>query len=55
MKFETRNSKFETSSKLENTMSVAIVKFRTLNFEFASNFEFRVSNFLSPDVTPTHD
>jgi hypothetical protein len=54
MKLEIRIPKSETNPKLENTIDVA-VKFRTSNFGFDSNFEFRVSDFLPPGLTLTHD
>jgi hypothetical protein len=63
MKLVTRNSKFETSSKLEigllfprsrfaNKPNVPTGPFRIplvcdSTFEFVSNFEFRISNFPS--------
>jgi hypothetical protein len=48
MKSETRNSKLETSSKLE--IGPAFLRFSNSVacdsiFEFASNFELRISNF----------
>jgi hypothetical protein len=52
MKFEIRNSKSETSSKLENELIKSFLEFRVLNFGFVSNFDIRVSDFLSPVITP---
>ena len=55
MKFENRNSKSEANSKLEYTLNVALMKFRTSNFGLVSNFEFRASSFLFPALTLAHD
>jgi hypothetical protein len=48
-KFEARNPKFETNPKVPNSNVFSwFAVFELLNFEFASDFDIRISDFSTP-------
>jgi len=50
-KFEARNPKFETNSNVPNSNVFCLFAvFEHLNFEFVSDFDFRISDFSMPQT-----
>jgi hypothetical protein len=50
-KFEARNPKFETNPKVPNSnVSSRFAVSEHLNFEFASDFDIRIPDFLMPRI-----
>jgi len=49
LKFEARNSKFETNPNFQNPKgSFLLGGFKILDFEFVSDFDIRISDFSMP-------
>jgi hypothetical protein len=50
-KFEARNSNFETNPNIPNSNVFSLIAvFEILNFEFVSDFDIRISDFLMPQT-----